>query len=261
MTAMVNPRTFRWPRGAQCAVSLTYDDAVAVHHKVVAPMLAEKGLTATFNLSCHGGVTEEVEQWRRVADLGHELGNHTLFHPCRRDPPGRYAWLSPEYDLCDYTVERWTDEIRVANCLLRPIDGRSERTFGNTCCHTSIGRGDQEVQLDDLILRYFVAGRGPCNGRIVDPTGASFGGLGHLSGDRKTMRELGREIEQAVYCGGWIIYMFHGVGEGTHKSFIEADQHELLVDFLAGNPERIWTASMVEVATYLKAGTGGAEVG
>ena len=59
-------------------------------------------------------------------------------------------------------------------------------------------------------------------------------------------------IEQAAGLGGWIIFMFHGAGRGTHDLFIEADEHARLVDYLADNSGRIWTASMVKVASYLK---------
>lgn len=243
---------FRWPQGQQCAVSLTYDDALPVHRECVAPQLAARGLTATFYVCANNGFTDSPESWKRVADLGHELGNHTLFHPCRREPAERFAWLAPHYDLCHYTRQRWADEMRVANCLLRMIDGRVERTFGNTCCNTTIGQGDHEVPLDDLISNMFVAARGPCNDTVVEPGSLRYTTLGHFSGDGKTDAMLQQRIELARARGGWIIFMFHGVGAGTHKLFIENEQHNQLVEYLAAQAGGVWTASMVEVARYLK---------
>jgi len=243
---------FNWPQGQRCAVSLTYDDALPVHHQVVAPLLAAKGLTATFNVNAHGGFTDDPDAWRSVAALGHELGNHTLFHPCRRVPVENYGWLAPHYDLCDYTPRRWADEMRVANCLLKLVDGRSERTFGNTCCHTTIGQGDHETSLDDLISTLFVAARGAMNRTVIGPGSLRYTALGHFSGDAKTVAELWQDIERAVEQGGWIIFMFHGVGKGTHNLYIDTDQHARLVDDLAGRAGNIWTASMVKVAGYLK---------
>lgn len=243
---------FRWPNGRQCAVSLTYDDAVPVHHERVAPMLAARGMTATFNVNANPGFTDNTEAWKRVAASGHELGNHSLFHPCRREPESRYTWLAPHYDLCHYTRQRWADEMRVANCLLRMIDGRTQRTFGNTCCHTTIGRGDQEVRLDDLIATLFVAARGPLNDTVVVPESLCYTALGHFSGDAKTAAALQQDIESAMIRGGWIIFMFHGVGAGTHGLFIDSEEHNRLVDYLADRAGQIWTASMVEVATYLR---------
>jgi len=223
-----------------------------VHYEMVAPLLARKGLTGTFNVYCHDHFTANTDKWKPVAAFGHELGNHTLFHPCRRDPEERYDWLAPHYDLCAYTAQRWLDEMRVANCLLRAIDGRSERTYGNTCCNTSIGRGAHEVDLAGLIDRLFVAGRGPCNARIVQPSSIHYAALGHFNGDGKTFDDIRAHIELASDRGGWIIFMFHGVGSETHAGFIEPGQHAMLVDFLAANAGRIWAASMVNVAGHLK---------
>lgn len=248
---MTEYRSFTWPQGQRCAVSLTYDDALPIHYEMVAPLLAEKGLIATFNVFAHSGFTDDTSNWKRVASLGHELGNHTLFHPCRREPEERYRWLAPHYDLCNYTRQRWLDEIRVANCLLHMIDGQSERTFGNTC-NTSIGGGKHKVDLGELITSLFIAGRGPCNGRIVEPANLNYGALGHFNGDGRSFIDIQQDIEQAMDQGGWIIFMFHGVGEGTHNGFIETKQHTRLIEYLAEHTEQIWTASMVKAATHLR---------
>jgi hypothetical protein len=249
---MEEKQTFVWPEGQRCAVSLTYDDALPVHHEMVAPLLTAKRFTGTFNISAHRGFTENTGAWKHVASLGHELGNHTLFHPCRRDPDRpKGAWV-PHYDLCDYSAQRWTDEMRVANCLLNQIDGQSERTFGNTCCHTSIGRGQHKKDLSELIDRMFVAGRGPLNNKIVRPDSLSYPALGHFNGDRKSFVDIQQDIEHAADMNGWIVFMIHGVGKGTHKGFIDTDEHAQLIDYLEANCRRIWTASMVRVARHLK---------
>lgn len=243
---------FRWPNGQRCAVSLTYDDALPVHRERVAPLLAARNLSATFNVFAHSGFTDDAASWKHVAGLGHELGNHTLFHPCRREPAERFPWLAPHYDLCHYTRQRWADEMRVANCLLRLLDGQSERTFGNTCCHTTIGQGAHEVPLDDLIATLFVAARGAQSDTIITPDALRYTALGHFSGDAKTVCELQQRIELAQEQGGWIIFMFHGVGEGTHKLYIANEQHNQLVEYLVRQAGEIWTASMVKVAGYLR---------
>lgn len=242
-----------WPDGKRCAVTLTYDDAVPVHHEQVAPLLAAHGLTATFYISAHAGFTDNLEPWRRVAALGHELGNHTLFHPCRREPPERYGWLQPHYDLCDYTVQRWTDEVRVLNALLGLVDGRPQRTYGNTCHNTTVGRGEHETSLNPHIARLFVAGRGEGTRKIVDPAAPNFAALGTFGGDGKSFADIRGPIEEARATGGWILWCFHGVGQGTHSGFIATEQHAALVDYLAANRADIWTASLVEVATHLQA--------
>lgn len=241
-----------WPAPCRCAVSLAYDDSLPVHHTAVAPLLKSKGLTGTFYLSANAGLIDAVDAWRTVAAMGHELGNHSLFHACRRDPPERFRWLAPHNDLCDYTVERWRDEMWIMNGFLRQIDGRTERTFGKPCGNTTVGPKGNETRLDDAILSLFPASRGSDVREIMNPGNINFAVLSTIGGDRKTFEELRALIDQTEQQAGWLILTFHGVGRGTHPSFIETDEHTALVDYLAAHRDRIWSASVLEIAKHLK---------
>lgn len=245
---------FRWPGGQRAAVSLTYDDALPVHRELVAPRLAELDLRATFYVNAHADFTADPLAWKTVADLGHELGNHTLFHPGRREPPEAYDFLPEHYNLVGYTPDRWRDEVRVANCLLRLIDGRDQRSFGNTFCHYDLGPADAKVPLADLILEQFVAGRGPFNSKIVTPDNLNFGALGHFGADGRPFEELRDLIDQAVALGGWLIFMIHGVGPGTHDHglFLDPAVHEQLLTHLHIHHPQIWTAPVLDVAQHLQ---------
>lgn len=244
---------FHWPNGTQGAVTLSYDDAVPTHFELVAPALEAAGLRATFYITVdNNGFRNNIESWRKVARAGHELGNHSLFHPCRKDTPDQHPWLSDEYNLSKYTPDRWIREMRVANCTLQLVDGKSKRTFGNTCCDNSVGPLDNQTSLENLIPQLFVAGRGQLISKAIDPAGANFAALGHYSGDGRTFEQLRDEIEAAVKEGKWIFYMIHGVGEGSHTFYIDAKEHQKLLDYLHASRHRIWTAPAVEVATYVK---------
>lgn len=81
---MIDKSIFQWPQGRKGAVSITYDDALPCHHQLVAPAWEAVGLRATFYTPIRSTLMEEVEAWRAVATKGHELGNHSLFHPCRK---------------------------------------------------------------------------------------------------------------------------------------------------------------------------------
>src|SRR6266478_4991391 len=74
---------FEWPGGARCAVSLTYDDALESGRLNAAPALEKAGFKGTFFLS--GPVMDDpakLRRWIPIAKAGHELGVHTLLHPC-----------------------------------------------------------------------------------------------------------------------------------------------------------------------------------
>lgn len=239
-----------WPAGAVCAVSLTYDDGRAVHHQHVAPLLESHGLHATFYLSIQH--VRDPDEWTKVAARGHELGNHSLFHPCRREPAEKFGWLAEDYDLANYSPQRFHDELELANKFIDLLDGGRPRTYGNNCTNLTIGRGDREQPMDPILEQLFVAARGTVTREPVDPMRPVFTRLGHYSGDGKTFDQLRAEIEQARERGGWIIYMFHGVGQGTHSLFIDDKEHRKLVEWLDGERTSIWTAPVVDVARHLK---------
>src|SRR5262245_28561218 len=88
----------------KCAVVLTYDDALNVHLDNVIPVLDSLGLKTTFYLSASfPGCKNRITEWRKVSTKGYELGNHTLFHPCIGNAPGR-EWVNPETDMSRYSV-------------------------------------------------------------------------------------------------------------------------------------------------------------
>ena len=73
----------------QCAVVLTYDDALNVHLDHAVPALDSFRLKGTFYLTAAApAFTKRIAQWEKVARNKHELANHTLFHPCDGNLPG-----------------------------------------------------------------------------------------------------------------------------------------------------------------------------
>ena len=109
---------FAWPQGKTAAIVLTYDDALPSQLDVAVPQLNAARLKGTFFLD--GDITPaEMLRWRAVQRAGHELGNHSYFHPCPRAlMPER-----PQYYTENYDVPRMLGEITVMNNVLNGIDG------------------------------------------------------------------------------------------------------------------------------------------
>src|SRR6476469_231010 len=72
-------------------ICLTYDDGLETQRTTAIPQLDSVGLKATFFLNAIQGSSasdiigqtpEAVLGWTQAAKNGHELANHTLFHPC-----------------------------------------------------------------------------------------------------------------------------------------------------------------------------------
>lgn len=247
---MTTPPTF--PNGSHCAVSLTYDDGIASHFEDVGPTLERYGLRGTFNTPiARTSVMDHVPEWRAMAARGHELGNHSLFHPCRSTPEDPKPWVGP-YNLVDYNERRLREELEVANFALNLVDGQTIRTYANTCWHRIYGSGADAKPMEPVLADYFLAARGALTGRPVDLAHLDWMNLGSIWGDRHTCAELRAEVEALAHTGGWIIYTFHGVGEGSHNHFIHYEEHRQFVEWLGQNQPRLWVAPMIDVVRILK---------
>jgi sialate O-acetylesterase len=240
-----------WPTGRRCAVSITYDDALPVHYKVAGPALESRGLRGTFYLNVAGGPSTDTLPWRELASQGHELGNHSVFHPCRRDARGR-SWVGRDFDLRRYTNKRFLQEIRLANTFLSLVDGLSERTYAYTCFDTHLGRWPNKQPIAQLIRSDFIAARG---GRTEKPIVISreldLMNLGGFLADGLSEPSLFDTITMTRNQGGWLILVIHGIGSGTHESFIETSIHDALIDFLTAMD--IWVAPTVTIAKWVRA--------
>lgn len=111
------------------AISLSYDDGLNSQLDNVVPALNKYNLKASFYLTLASTVVRErLQEWRSAALQGHELGNHTLYHPCRASLPGR-EWVPDTANLDTYSLKQIVQEVEMANSFLYAIDGRQQRTL------------------------------------------------------------------------------------------------------------------------------------
>jgi len=238
--------TRNW-NGKKCAVVLTYDDALNIHLDKVIPMLDKYKFKGTFYLiGASPNVGNRINDWRKAAKNGHELGNHTLNHPCDGSLQNR-EWVSVEADLSKYTVARAVNEIKATNALLKAIDGKSERTFAYPCGDLKIG----ESYFYDQVKDEFAGARGVVSAypSIREVNLNDINGFAEVD---STAEQMIAKIEAAEKAGSFIVFIFHGVG-GEHPLNIALDEHKKLLDYLKKREKDIWVATMVDVAKYIKA--------
>lgn len=232
--------------GKTCAVSLTYDDALNVHLDNVIPALDSLGLKGTFYLSgFFPAFRARVADWKAAAAKGHELGNHTLFHPCTGKLPGR-EWVPPDYDLGIYTMPRLLDEIKMANTLLEALDGKTKRTFAYPCGDMKIG----DESYVDKIKTEFVAARG-VKGRMPKISEIDLFDIDAYVINGQSGEELVALVKQAMNNNALLVFLFHGVG-GEHALDVSLSGHRKLLRFLKQNEKDIWIAPLVEIAEYVQ---------
>lgn len=231
--------------GKQCAVVLTYDDALNVHLDNAIPSLDSLGFRATFYLSAYfPGSAKRLDDWKAAAGKGHELGNHTLFHPCDGRGPGR-EWVGAERDLSKYTVQRMLDEIRMTNVFLKALDGKDHRTFAYPCGDTHVG----DSSFVQLITDDFAAARIVKNELASSKVDLFTVPSYMVNGE--SGEEMISWVRKAMNEKKLLVILFHGVG-GEHALNVDLREHRKLLAFLKRNESNIWVAPMVEVADYIR---------
>lgn len=231
-----------------CAVALTFDDGLNVHLDKAIPLMDSLGFKGTFYIPGNAPtVDQRMTDWRSAAARGHELGNHTLFHPCAGSPAGR-EWVNPNYDLDHYTLKRITDEIKLANTLLSAIDGKQKRTFAYTC--GEMHAGDESFY--DLVKSEFAAARGVASGFETAGIADAYN-LKAFMISGQTGEEMIGLVEQAMESKTLLVFLFHGVG-GEHSIDVEWHEFRKLLFFLKAHESAIWVAPLVDMATFIKSG-------
>lgn len=232
--------------GRKAAVVLTYDDGLNVHLSNAIPALDSVGLKGTFYISDYfGGLQAQIPQWKRAAANGHELANHTVYHPCEGGRAGR-EFVKPEQDLRGYSVKRITDEIKTMNTLLTAIDGKSVRTFAFPCSDTKIGDTAYiDYSKNDLIAARAVRSEMPALENVEPYNLPSY----MING--QTGEQLIALVKEAIRDNRLLVFLFHGVG-GEHGLDVSLDAHHRLLQFLQQNASDVWTATTADIVAYVK---------
>ena len=144
---------FHWPKGKKMAISLTFDDARLSQADKGIPLLNRYDVKATFYISPNN-LLKRQEAWKDAHEIGHEIGNHTVGHPCS----GNFEW-SRENALEDYTLQEMRTELDSANEFIEKNHGIRPVSFAYPCGQTFVGRGEHTKSYVPLVASMFETGR------------------------------------------------------------------------------------------------------
>ena len=240
----------RWPGGAGCAVVLTYDDALDQHLDNAAPDLETFGFRGTFFAPGKSeSLFNRTDEWRALAARDHELGNHSIFHPCIYDRGIKKSeWLPPYAHLEDYSVDRLIAELEAANTLLKAIDGKIERTYGYTCSDTLAAN----LSIVEDIEPMFIAARTGDNTVVPEMSTLDAYLVPSWGVVEPEWEELKAFVDKAAELGTMAVFMFHGVG-GGHSMNISRENHQRLLAYLAANPDKFYVDTFINTMKLVKA--------
>jgi peptidoglycan/xylan/chitin deacetylase (PgdA/CDA1 family) len=236
---------FQWPEGKKMALSLTFDDARLSQVDKGIPLLDKYGVKATFYLS-PDNMKQRLSAWGKAVASGHDIGNHSLLHPCS----GNFAW-SKDHALEDYTLEDISREIDSASFLIKKMLGIQPVSFAFPCGQTFIGRGNMTRSYVPVISEKFETGRGWRNEYPNDPAFCDMSQLAGMELDGKSFDQVLSSIEDAKSKGLWLILAGHEMNEGGYQTSLLVTI-EAICKYASDPANGIWIDNIHDIAAYVK---------
>jgi beta-glucosidase len=244
-TNKTSDQGIKWPDGKKMAISLTFDDARLSQIDKGIPILDRYHVKGTFYVS-PGQLEERMEGWKHAVANGHDIGNHTVAHPCT----GNYSW-SKDKALENYTLTDMHRELDSANRVIERLLGRRPVSFAYTCGNSYVGRGMQTSSYVPLISAMFATGRTWMDNAPADPQFCDFAQLPGIELDGKSFSEIKERIESARAGGSWLILAGHEMNDGGRQTSLLTTIDSICM--YASDPvNEIWIDHVAAIGSYLR---------
>jgi peptidoglycan/xylan/chitin deacetylase (PgdA/CDA1 family) len=236
---------FKWPEGKKAAISLTFDDARFSQVDTGTALLDKYGVKATFFV-VPSSVEQRLDGWKKAVANGHEIGNHTMTHPCT----GNFLW-SRKNALENYSINDIQNEITECNTRIKELLGVTAEVFAYPCGQKFVGRDTNTKSYVPLISKMFILGRGWRDEALVDPLFCDLSQVSGIEMDGKGFDEILPLIEEAKKNGQWLILAGHEMGEGGVQT-TQLSMLKQLIEYIQNPSNQIWIAPAGTVAEYIE---------
>lgn len=240
-----NTKPFPWPEGKTMAISLTWDDGRKSQVETGTRLLDEYSVKATFYV-VPSLVEEALAGWQLAVKNGHEIGNHSLLHPCS----GNFLWAR-DTALEEYTLPQIDRELANANEKIQQLLNVTPTVFAYPCGQTFVGRGTGTQSYVPVIANRFLSGRTWLDEVPNDPAYCDLAQLTGVEMDGKNFDEIKTIIETANKDGLWLVLAGHDIGEKNRQT-TEVEMLNELLPFLMDPANGIWVAPVGEISAYIK---------
>jgi peptidoglycan/xylan/chitin deacetylase (PgdA/CDA1 family) len=235
---------FRWPEGKTFALSLTFDDARASQVQGGTALLDEFGVKATFYVQ-PGPVKAQLEGWKKAVASGHEIGNHSINHPCS----GNFLWAR-EKALEDYSIAQMRTELIEASATIKTLLGVEPKVFAYPCGQNFVGRGINTKSYVPIIAELFQSGRGWLDEAPNDPVFCDFAQLTGIESDGKDFEDILPVLREADDQGRWVVLAGHEMaGSGTQTTRLSMLKQ--LISYAQDPKNGVWLAPVGEIGAYV----------
>lgn len=225
-----------WDYNKKAAVALTFDDWLTTHPTIVVPALQERNMVGTFYCIAKDLNATKIAQLSAAIELGNEIGNHSYTHSSIDSIIAVEARPSKEK----------LDEALTSQCAL--TYDYPYGTFSNTT-------------IDSVRNAGHIAARGvwpPSSYRYNFATSDNDYynlrtiGVGSANGASglTTTKEFASYLTKVIKGGGFITYLYHGVGKSSDWANIPADSLYAQLDTLQSLENDIWVTTVANAILY-----------
>ncbi len=236
---------FQWPEGKKMAVSFTFDDARLTQIDKGMPLFDRYNVKATFYVS-RDNMVQRLEGWKEAVRRGHDIGNHSLLHPCTVN----YGW-PPEAQLETYTLQRMKIELDSASVVIKDLLGIQPVSFAYPCGQTYVGTGVNTKSYIPLVASLFESGRIWLSEGPNDPVSCDMAQLTGMELDGKSFDQVKALIESAGKKGQWLILAGHEINNDGRQTSLLSTIEEI-IRYAADPANGIWIDNVHNIASYVK---------
>jgi peptidoglycan/xylan/chitin deacetylase (PgdA/CDA1 family) len=244
-TAQQDSLAYPWPEGKKAAISLSFDDARGSQVTAGTLLLDQYNIKATFFV-VPSAVQQQLEGWKRAVASGHEIGNHSLTHPCMEN----FDW-SRSNALENYNLKTMRKNIAACNKAIATLLGVTPEVFAYPCGQKYVGRGARTRSYVPLVSKMFLVGRGWLDEAPNNPRYCNFAQLTGVEMDGKDFEQILPLIEDARKSGKWLLLAGHEMGE-TGPQTTRLHMLKQLSEYVNNPANGIWIAPVGTVAKYIR---------
>lgn len=235
---------FVWPEGKKMGLSLTFDDARLSQADKGIPLLDKYGVKGTFYVSVNS-MFQRMEKWRAAVRNGHEVGNHSMAHPCT----GNFSWTVGR-ELENYTLDRMEEELLTASQIIKDSLGIDAVSFAYPCGQTFVGKGLNTKSYIPVVASLFESGRGWLDEGPNDPAVCDMAQLTGMELDGKSFDEIKKLIDSAKSTGKWLILAGHEMNVSGNQTSLLATL-EAICAYAMDPANEIWIDNVHQIASYI----------
>ncbi|MCE5345178.1 MAG: glycoside hydrolase family 3 C-terminal domain-containing protein [Bacteroidales bacterium] len=236
---------FSWPEGKKMALSLSFDDARLSQVDNGIPLFDKYGVKATFYVS-PSNMAQRLDGWKKAVSNGHDIGNHTLVHPCTVN----YGWPQ-DRALENYSLQKMKTELDSASTIIENLLGIHPVSFAYPCGQSFVGKGINTKSYVPIVASMFETGRGWLNERPNNPVYCEMSQLNGMELDGKSFDQIKILIESAAKSGQWLILAGHEINNGGSQTSL-ISTIEAICQYASDPANGIWIDNVHNIAAYVK---------